>query len=191
MTEASIKPWNPDLVQKAWGFASLHHRGQTYGGPIDGERIEYLNHIGSVAMEIMWALQTDTETNGDFAIQCAILHDTIEDTHVKYEMVNTEFGEKVANGVLALSKNPNLPTKEEQIRDSLKRIQQQPREVWMVKLADRINNLSSPPFYWDNQKILSYRDEAQIIYSELQSASVPLAERLKERIEAFPQFLKR
>lgn len=181
--------WNPDILQKAWAFSSRYHRGQTYGGP-NGERIEYLYHIGNVAMEIMWALQTDVAANGNLAIQCALLHDAIEDTDATYDMIKMEFGESVANGVMALTKRADLPSKETQMQDSLARIRQQPREIWMVKLADRITNLSMPPHYWDNKIILSYRDEAQIIYTALQSGSITLAQRLKRKIDAYPQFLR-
>ncbi len=119
-----------------------------------------------------------------------MLHDTIEDTLVTYEFLEEEFGSAVADGVLALSKNPRLPTKDEQIRDSLRRIKQQPKEVWMVKLADRIANLSYPPHHWNNNKILSYRDEAIVIHSELHTASSVLAQRLQKRIEIYPKYLQ-
>ena len=76
------------------------------------------------------------------------------------------------------------------MRDSLHRIKQQPREIWMVKMADRITNLYHPPFYWTNEKILAYRDEALVIYQELYTANPQLAERLQQKIAAYPQFLR-
>lgn len=182
--------WHPDIYAKAWSFASKQHSGQTYGGAQEGERIEYINHIASVAMEITWALQSDTSANSALALQCALLHDTIEDTDTSYSILHSEFGEAVANGVLALSKNEALPTKEAQMRDSLERIKQQPREVWMVKMADRITNLYHPPHYWTNEKILAYRDEALVIYQELYTANTQLAQRLQQKIAAYPQFLR-
>ena len=182
--------WHPDIFAKAWAFASRQHNGQTYGGAQEGERIEYISHIASVAMEITWALKDDTAADSALAVQCALLHDTIEDTAATYEIVHSEFGEAVANGVLALSKNETLPTKDAQMRDSLHRIKQQPREIWMVKMADRITNLYHPPFYWTNEKILAYRDEALVIYQELYTANSQLAERLQQKIAAYPQFLR-
>lgn len=74
--------WNQDIYIKAWDFATIAHHGQTYGGPKEGQRIEYINHIGSVAMELIWALSQTTDIDGSLAIQCALLHDTIEDTAV-------------------------------------------------------------------------------------------------------------
>jgi len=57
----------------------------------------------------------------------------------------------VAIAVSSLSKNENLP-REMQMQDSLDRILQLPKEVWAVKLADRITNLQPPPAYWDAEK---------------------------------------
>lgn len=182
--------WHPELYAKAWAYSTKQHSGQTYGGALEGERIEYISHIASVAMEVTWALQADLTADSALAVQCALLHDTIEDTDSTYDIIKTLFGEAVANGVLALSKDETLPTKDEQMRDSLQRIKQQPREVWMVKMADRISNLAHPPYYWTNEKILAYRDEANIIYQELHTANSQLAQRLQQKITAYPQFLR-
>lgn len=186
--------WNPDLIAKCWKFASTHHHGQSYGGAHAGEQINYLVHIGNVAMEVMWALQAEAQlgmltANANLALPAAILHDTVEDTVVDHAMLVAEFGSEIANGVQALSKNQQL-SKELQMADSLARILQQPREIAMVKMADRISNLAHPPFYWENAKILAYRDEAQVILDALGAACAPLAERLGQKIAHYPQFLR-
>jgi (p)ppGpp synthase/HD superfamily hydrolase len=175
--------WDIEKYLKAWNFASIHHSGQKYGGKKQEQYIDYLTHIGMVFMEIIWALQnSEDEYNANLAIQCAILHDTIEDTKITYNDLLDEFGKEVADGVMALTKNKDLGAKELQMEDSLKRIKLQPPEIWMVKLADRISNLDGAPFYWDSQKIINYRDEAQIIYNSLSQANKSLALRLKKRI---------
>ena len=181
--------WSPDIYEKAWSFSSRLHSGQTYGGRVEGERIEYINHIASVAMEIIWALQDNALADSALAVQCALLHDTIEDTNASYDLLQAEFGQAVAEGVQALSKNLALD-KADQMRDSLDRIKQQPVEIWMVKMADRITNLYHPPHYWGNEKILSYRDEAQTIHDALHTANGKLAQRLAAKIAAYPQFLR-
>ncbi len=182
--------WNPDKLQRAWAFATQRHKGQTYGGLAQGERVEYMTHIGSVVMEVTWALQGDAAADADLALQCAALHDTIEDTSATFEDVEAEFGRDVAQGVLALSKDATLPGKPAQMEDSLRRIRLQPREVWMVKMADRIANLYGPPFYWDNEKILAYQQEARLIHRSLGAASEALATRLAAKIEAYVGFLR-
>lgn len=184
--------WHPDDYASAWRLASRAHAGQTYGGEQEGERIAYINHLASVAMEVSWAIALEAEQgqsrDARLAIQCALLHDTVEDTATTVAELTQHFGAAVAAGVLALSKNPDLP-KEQQLPDSLQRILQQAPEVAMVKLADRITNLYHPPFYWDKDKILSYRDEAQLILNRLGHVSAPLAQRLAHKIAIYPQFI--
>ncbi|WP_338845589.1 HD domain-containing protein [Massilia sp. W12] len=183
--------WRQDSWQRAWMFASRAHQGQTYGGALPGEQIAYINHLASVAMEVSWALQAEAGPglDGDLALQCALLHDTLEDCGITYASVAAEFGLAVADGVQALSKNPALP-KAQQLADSLQRILRQPREVAMVKLADRIANLYHPPFYWDDAKIISYQSEAGQILNALGAASPCLAARLQEKIAAYGRFVR-
>lgn len=182
--------WSPDVFTKAWHFATFYHRGQTYGGPVEGMQIDYLNHVASVAMETIWALPAVPTADGNLAVQCALLHDVIEDTAATYDLVLAHFGPDVATGVMALTKNPLLPTKTEQMNDSLQRIRQQPQEIWMVKMADRITNLYHPPYYWNQDRIKSYRQESIQIYQALYSANQALACRLAEKIEQYKDFLK-
>jgi (p)ppGpp synthase/HD superfamily hydrolase len=184
-----VSTWSPDAFAKAWHFASLCHAGQTYAGPEEGQAFDYLTHVGSVAMELVWALPTAPNADGDLAVQCAALHDVIEDTNATYDLVAESFGRDVADGVLALSKDPTLSTKTEQMADSLHRIRQQPKEIWMVKMADRITNLEPPPYHWDDVKIEAYRQEAIVIHDALHTANEALANRLQEKIEQYKRFL--
>jgi (p)ppGpp synthase/HD superfamily hydrolase len=121
-------------------------------------------------------------------VQCALLHDVIEDTEVSYAQVAETFGTEVAEGVSALSKNPDLE-KSQQMADSLQRIRQQPKAVWMVKLADRICNLQPPPHYWTREKCARYREEAHVILNALGEASPYLAERLRIKIADYAVYL--
>jgi (p)ppGpp synthase/HD superfamily hydrolase len=132
----------------------------------------------------MAALQAELELEGDFTIQCALLHDVIEDSQVTFEEIKAKFGKKVAQGVLALSKNRQLP-KSQQMKDSLDRIQKQPREVWIVKMVDRITNLQPPPQEWTRKQIKDYRIEALGIYEALKTDSAYMADRLLNKIKAY------
>lgn len=127
--------------------------------------------------------------NSGLAIKCAILHDTIEDTSASYEKINELFGHEVANGVLALTKNDKIEGQIEKMLDSLKRIKEQPVEIWAVKMADRISNLYQPPYYWEDEKKLKYIEEAEIILDELKDGNQYLAERLKTKIKEYYRFL--
>jgi (p)ppGpp synthase/HD superfamily hydrolase len=183
--------WCPELYTRAWSFATRKHANQTYGGSNEGEQIPYINHISSVAMEVsLGVLKAKESLNANLAIQCALLHDTIEDTNATYFEVCEIFGRDVADGVMALSKDDALPTKEAKMENSIARIKLQPKEIWMVKLADRITNLYHPPFYWTDEKILSYQEEARYILRALGESSVALGDRLEQKINEYPKFLK-
>ena len=179
--------WNVDKIREAWILASHYHTGQKYGGEREGEQIEYLEHIGAVMIEVQNAIQYDkTIQNKELAILCAILHDILEDSDCTPEEIRQRFGREVLQGVQALTKNDLIESKQDKMLDSLKRIKAlRTPEVGMVKLADRVCNLAAPPFYWTREKMISYIDEARVIHEELSICSVYLAERLRQKIEAY------
>lgn len=177
-------PWSQDTYLQTFHFAAVAHIGQL----VPGTEISYLAHITIVAMEVIAALRHEPGHDEDLAVQCALLHDTVEDTAVTYEQVLAEFGHTVAEGVLALTKNPDI-AKPAAMADSLQRIREQPAEVWMVKLADRICNLQPPPHYWSAEKRAAYREEARQILAALGDASPYLAARLQTKIDGYAAYL--
>ena len=181
-----VNSWTQEKYINAWNFASMAHRSQLVTGAV----IPYINHIGLVAMEAMTAIiNTDQINDPDLLIQCALLHDTIEDTDCTYQLIKDEFGAEVADGVLALTKNSDFSSKYEKMKDSLARIKQQPQEVWMVKLCDRITNLQPPPKHWNKEKISNYRDEAILILESLGDSNQYLADRLQNKIYNYADHL--
>lgn len=185
-----IQNWSIDELQDVWQLATKKHDGQKYGGAEQGQQIEYLNHIGSVAFEVMNACLAEKGMNVDLAVKCALLHDTIEDTDLTYDDIVSSYGTAVADGVLALTKNTKIEGKRAKMMDSLRRIKDQPKEIWAVKMADRITNLYAPPFYWDSEKKSDYLEEARVIYEELHAGSEYLAGRLLMKINAYSRFIK-
>lgn len=178
-----MKNWSQDSYIKACRFAAEAHQGQC----VPGTELPYLVHLSMVSMEVVAAVSDAQCPDADLAVQCAWLHDTIEDTAITYEQVLDAFGAAVAKGVLALTKDASLD-KPLQMADSLRRIRLQPKAVWMVKLADRITNLQPPPAYWTKEKAARYRDEAVQIHAALKDADEALAARLMARIEAYRVF---
>ncbi|NOU60162.1 HD domain-containing protein [Marinifilum caeruleilacunae] len=175
-----------EIYQKAIKFAGEKHKNQQ----VPGTNSNYLLHISNVAMEILMAYAAANTFDLDFAVQLAILHDTLEDTDTKLEELSEAFGDRVAKGVLALTKNEQLSTKQEQMMDSLNRINQLEKEVGMVKLADRITNLQEPPGHWTKDKMLAYRKEALMICEELFDKNEYLHRRLEQKIEDYQVYLK-
>jgi guanosine-3',5'-bis(diphosphate) 3'-pyrophosphohydrolase len=169
-----------ELYQKAMKFAGEKHFEQL----VQGTKANYLLHISNVAMEILVAYIENKDFDVNFAVQVAILHDTIEDTETTFEEICDEFGENVAIAVMALTKN-SLLEKSEQITDSLLRINQLHKEVGMVKLADRITNLQTPPKHWTKEKIKKYKEDAVVIARELQNKNQYLNKRLFLKIEQY------
>jgi len=176
--------WSQDSYIQAYRFAAEAHHGQL----VPGTQIPYLMHISLVCMEVTAALCAEPAHDPTLAVQCALLHDVIEDTPATFEAVRAVFGAPVADGVLALTKDKHLE-KPLQMEDSLRRIRQQPREVWLVKLADRITNLQPPPAAWTSAKISAYQAEARQILAALGGASPLLAARLEQKINTYGNFV--
>lgn len=176
--------FSPDRYTAALRFAAHRHLAQK----IPGSELPYVVHVTSVAAEVIAALATTRVDEPDVAVECALLHDTIEDTGATLAELEDSFGTAVAEGVQALSKNPALP-KQDQMRDSLRRITAQPPAIWMVKLADRITNLGPPPAHWSAEKRAAYREEAIAIADALAGASAALDTRIREKIEAYRAYL--
>jgi guanosine-3',5'-bis(diphosphate) 3'-pyrophosphohydrolase len=174
--------WSQEKYIEALKYAAEVHNGQT----VPGSGLPYVVHVTMVAMEVIAALVHEDDLDGDLAVQCALLHDVIEDAGISYEKLAAEFGTEVAEGVLALSKTDDIESKRDQMQDSLVRIKQQPKEIWMVKLADRITNLQPPPGHWDAEKIERYREEGRVILRELSDACQFLSHRLRGKLRVYP-----
>jgi len=124
-----------DLVEKAYKFAELAHKGQlrSSGDP-------YMIHPADVA-------QTLAELKLDIpSIVSGLLHDTVEDTHATNEEIEKEFGKDIAelvDGVTKLSKLTFRTTEEKQAENFRKMIIAMAKDirVIIIKLADRLNNM--------------------------------------------------
>jgi guanosine-3',5'-bis(diphosphate) 3'-pyrophosphohydrolase len=176
--------WNPDVYGDALRFAATRHGAQT----VPGSGHPYVVHLTTVAAEVLAALARERFAQPDLAVQCALLHDTVEDTATTRDEIVAHFGEAVADGVTALSKDDTLP-KEAQMADSLRRIHTQPMEVWIVKLADRITNLQPPPHHWTLEKRRGYHAQAGEILAALAPASLYLADRLAAKMSEYERWL--
>jgi (p)ppGpp synthase/HD superfamily hydrolase len=173
-------------LQLAWQLAARHHDGQRYSTPTEGDTVPYLTHLGAVLIEAQEALLHEPGLDRELTLLCAILHDSLEDTELLPVDIEDHFGPAVLAGVKALTKDESLPTKREQMEDSLDRILAQPEECAVVKLCDRICNLVPPPAHWDDDKISAYRNEAQLILDRLGHTCPFLATRLAQKIAAYP-----
>ncbi len=130
------KPSPEDMVwiQRAYDFAQKAHEGQLRAS---GE--PYFNHVFEVS-KILAEYGMDTKT-----VIAGLLHDTIEDTPIKEEEVEKQFGEDVlflVNGVTKLGKVKYRG--EERHVESLRKFfvaMAEDARVIIIKLADRLHNV--------------------------------------------------
>lgn len=176
--------WNQDKYQKAIAFAGDAHKNQK----VPGHEYNYVVHVSNVAMEIACLIGNESLKNPDLAIQCALLHDVIEDADESYiSLLESKFGKDVLEGVQALTKN-TIILKADRMLDSLNRIKKLGKEIACVKMADRITNLQSPPKHWTKEKINEYLNESILIYEQLGNYSNFLGSRLKNKIEEYKKY---
>lgn len=111
---------------------------------------------------------------GTTSIVCALLHDTVEDTHITLDDVEDLFGENVRLIIDGLTKIPevfdeNASVQAENFRKMLLTISDDIRVV-LIKLADRLHNMRT---------LSSMRQDKQMkIASETKFLYAPLAHRL-------------
>lgn len=171
----------PDAYLKALLFAADAHAGQL----ITGSRMPYLTHLTAVCMEATTAIREMEHGDLLLTMQCALLHDVLEDTPIIYEELEAAFSQEIARGVLALTKDESLP-REAQMADSLQRILLlEVPEIRVVKMADRVINLQPPPASWNAEKCSHYRSEAQFILDQLSGVNHWIEARLAAKIEAY------
>lgn len=174
-----------ELYQEAMRFAGEKHSQQI----VPGTTSNYLLHISNVAMEVLMAYNYAKDFDIDFAVQIAILHDTLEDTDADFEEIETKFSTPIAKAVQALTKNESLESKRVRMEDSLNRINKLQKEVGLVKIADRITNLQAPPKHWDFDKISKYCEEAKVISKSLVGKNDYLESRLLKKIEEYKKHI--
>jgi len=151
-------------IRAAFELAAESHDGQTRkdGSP-------YVTHVIAAA-EITAEMGLDEDS-----IVAALLHDTIEDTSVTYEMISKQFGTEVADiveGVTKLTRVNYTSHEEEQMENMRKMLMAMSKDirVILIKLADRLHNMRTMDYQSpEKQRIKSL--ETMEIYA-------PIAHRL-------------
>ena len=121
------------MIEKARRFAEMAHKGQVrkYNGQ------PYFTHPERVARRL------EGLGYGPEMIAAGYLHDVVEDCGVKVKEIEAEFGAKVAALVSGLT-NPSKGMKAsraERKRVDREHLSSQPKEVKVIKLVDRIDNI--------------------------------------------------
>lgn len=173
--------------------ANLAFALKAHGSQQTPNGLPYSFHIVSVAGEIINTIGVGAIgfREANTAIACALLHDVNEDTAFEVTKESNIAGDKklIAKGVAALTKDETLPSKKEQMQDSLDRLKLLPDCVQMVKLADRITNTARPPIFWNRTKRQNYRDEAKMILDALGKSNKYLGDKLAFQIEQYEEYV--
>lgn len=153
-----------EILRRAYDLAKEAHKGQVRktGAP-------YITHPLAVAKML-------AETGLDApTLAAALLHDTVEDTHVTLEMIRDDFGAEIASLIDGVTKLDRVRyTNREQaqaatIRKMVVAMAQDVR-VLIIKLFDRLHNIRT---------VYALREEKQIrVARETLDVYAPLAHRL-------------
>ena len=168
-------------INTVFDFISDAHAGQTYG------LLPYSVHAYSVALTAgVGAVASGADIN--FAMTVGALHDVLEDTDVSFDQLRAVFGLDVAAAVKALSKDPRL-NKSDQMDKVLQNVALEPREVAIVKMADRYENLKTIPTDWSAARALAYALEARKIADALGGASDYMYVKLCKQIDVYQKMI--
>ncbi|MCL2634704.1 MAG: bifunctional (p)ppGpp synthetase/guanosine-3',5'-bis(diphosphate) 3'-pyrophosphohydrolase [Oscillospiraceae bacterium] len=132
----SEKNYDISRITSAYEMADAAHEGQKRNS---GEA--YISHPFEVAL-ILLEMCMDTET-----IMAALLHDVVEDTDIKLDIIRKKFGEDVATLVDGVTKISNVTlntSKEEEEAENIRKVliaMSNDIRVIVIKLADRIHNI--------------------------------------------------
>jgi len=153
-----------DLINRAYVFAAHAHGDQVRRS---GE--PYVTHPLAVA-NILASLKLD-----EASIVTALLHDTVEDTHVTLADVEHRFGAEIArlvDGVTKIGQIRFRSSEHKQAENFRKMIlaTAQDLRVLLIKLADRLHNMRTLNFLPENKRI-GIAQETMQLYA-------PLAHRL-------------
>lgn len=164
-----IRAYDPDadvaIVEKAFRVAVKAHENQTRdsGAP-------YVTHPLAVA-NILASLRVDVAS-----IATGLLHDTIEDTDITRDYIQTEFGKTVVelvDGVTKLTRLELQSDRTKQAENFRKLVLAMSKDirVLIVKLADRLHNMRTLNY-------VDRLDRKQRIARETMDIYAPLAERI-------------
>jgi len=122
-----------NVIIKAAQFAEERHRGQIR----KGTGRPYTDHLYRVAGQ--FAAHHDATESG---VAIALLHDILEDTNATATDLVERFGADVATGVALLTKIKDNRPRAERNADYFQRLARAPYEIRLIKLIDRLDNLS-------------------------------------------------
>lgn len=152
-------------------FASLAHQGQVRGG----RGVPYVNHPIDVARRLINAGFDDRDT-----LIAAVLHDVVEDTHIKLTEISDKFGRRVAELVNHVTLPPEA-RKDRELKQKfqLRKMIDMDLHGQAIKIADKTSNvhdLYADPPQWGLRAIRGYSEASRaVVMVATQGDDSPLA----------------
>lgn len=171
-----------EKIQIAYWLCKNAHRPQMRN---DGQR--YFEHPLRVVKILIDHNYYDTDT-----IAAAFLHDVVEDTYTPQSVVINLFGQTVWQYVSLLSKTRHVldPLTLELFSVSKKDtasyyedISNAPKEVRLIKIADRLDNVSDIETFSNERKIKYITETEKYILPFAYKTDYEIAEKIKSRIQ--------
>lgn len=176
---------NAHAIQKILNaalFAAEKHSGQRRKG-LAAE--PYVNHVIEVAQLVASTLNRPDPD----LIAAALLHDTVEDTGVRFDELTGLFGADTAALVAEVTDDKSLPKAERKRLQVANAPHKTPR-AQSIKLADKISNLrailKSPPADWSARRKAEYFDWARQVVNGLTAPNPALKAEFDRLFEQMP-----
>src|SRR6186997_905867 len=165
-----MKEWV--MVLRAADAATRWHVHQRRKGSAQEPYINHLLEVGSLVAEATHGKDPDL-------VIAALLHDAIEDQEVPIELIEGDFGKRVADVVSEVTDDKTLP-KEERKTKQIKTASEKSIDAKIIKLGDKISNMRaiafSPAPDWSVKRRLEYIRWARDVVDGLRGASPWLEE---------------
>lgn len=151
-------------LELAIEFAVAAHAGDYRDGDTP---LPYVSHV----IEVMSLLRYVGGVLDEELLVIACLHDVLEETSCTPDLLEEQFGSRVAQGVVALTRyEPTTAERESltekqiwELRSSilLAEIAQMPQEIQAVKLADRLANIRQAKVTRKPKKLARYKRQTE------------------------------
>tara|TARA_B110000211_G_scaffold234241_2_gene303080 strand:- start:335 stop:1171 length:837 start_codon:yes stop_codon:yes gene_type:complete len=140
----------------------------------------YINHL----IEVQSLLATSANVKDEDIIIAGLLHDVIEDSDVTQMQIQGEFGSRIASLVAAVTDDKTLPL-EKRRELAIKKLENAPKSVKLIKLADICSNAMAIPKGWNIERITSYFDWLDVIVVKCSNVSPELTSCYEELRKPF------
>ncbi len=164
-------PTHMELVLQAAAFAAEKHRTQRR----KDVETPYINHPIQLAYILVQANIEDS-----VVLAAALLHDTVEDTSTTLDEIEIVFGYEIAR-IVAECSDDKAQTKLERKQAQIDRAARLSREARLVKIADKIANVSdiegAPPAGWSLERKREYFDWSKAVVDRMRGTNASLEKR--------------